>query len=234
MTDSSKYFEFIDKYCERTIEGVSGEPLNVVSNIAFLVVSLLLLKYFRQNFQGEFLKNWDIATLIFLLFCMTLGSTLWHVYAVRWALYTDAIPILIFMNLFLLSCLFRVLNIGVVKMFLFFCAYQLFNYVIQSQFSMDTLNGSIFYLPVFVFLVGILLFVRQYRPDLYQYYVISVVLFSVSLVLRTFDVSQCDNFPLGTHFLWHTLVSIMLYFLTMSLMLASIIDKSDNTQEPHT
>jgi len=228
MTDAANYFEYIDKYCERTVQGLWGEPLNVISNVAFLIVFLLLLKYFYHNFHGRYRKNWDIAALIFLIFCLTLGSTAWHVFAVRWALFTDIIPILIFINLFMVSCFFRVLNrklIGVIALFGF---YQLFNYLIQRQFSIETLNGSIFYLPVVIYLFGITLFVSQFRQDLHWYYLASTSIFTVALTLRTFDMSQCDSFPAGTHFLWHTFIAIVLYLLTMSLMMSKSIKVDAN------
>lgn len=234
MSDSARYFEYIDKYCERTAEGLWAEPLNVISNIAFFIVAILLFRFYRQHFKGKFIKYWDISLLIALMFFITGGSTLWHVYSLRWALYTDAIPILIFINVFLLSCFVRILGLSVSAVILLFLLYQLFNYGIQLNFSMDTLNGSIFYLPVWIFITGILFFACRNRDGLCHYYLISVGLFSAALVLRTFDISQCDNFPTGTHFLWHILIATMLFFLTKSLMLSQLIPtvSVDMTDKP--
>lgn len=217
--DSATYFEYMDKYCERTAEGMWAEPLNVISNIVFLAVAVQMFRLYREKFHGYFLKNWDISLLIFLLFCITIGSTLWHVFAVRVTLYADAIPILLFINLYLVICFVRMLRLRVIWVVVFFCLYQLFNYLVQRQFSMNTLNGSIFYTPVYLYLVGILFYVCLKRAELCRYFLMSVVLFSVALVLRTLDLSQCEEFPIGTHFMWHTLIAGVLYLLTKSLLL---------------
>jgi len=250
MTDSTSYFEFIDKYCERTMEGMWAEPFNVVSNIVFVIVSLLLLRFFLRHFQGQYLKNWDIGVLIMLAFCISIGSTLWHIFAVRWALYADVIPILIFINLFLISCFIRILHLKILNVIFLFSVYQLLNYTIQNQFSIDTLNGSIFYIPILIMLMGIAFFLylkenmthhSTSSPQavekvkyLSRYYVVAAALFSLSLILRTLDLSQCENFPLGTHFLWHTFIGIMLYYLTMSLMINQMgeIENDDIRKSP--
>lgn len=227
MANSVDLFEVLNKYCERTSEGVWAEPLNVISNIAFLIVAVLLFQFYRKNFRGRFLQNWDISLLILFLFFIALGSTLWHMFAVRLALYADVVPILLFINLFLVSCFIRVLRLSIIPAIILFILYQLFNYLTQTQFSMDTLNGSVFYLPVFVFLSGIALYVCRKQIALCRYYLISLGLFFIALTLRTFDVSQCDDFPTGTHFLWHILIAVMLYFLTKSLMINQIL-KTDS------
>ncbi len=222
MPNAVDYAEFIDKYCERTVSGLWGEPLNVLSNIAFLVVFVLLFRFYRVNFTGQMLRYWDITLLIILLFLITLGSTVWHVFAVRWALYSDAFPILLFINVYLLSCFVRVLRLRFLWIVALFLLYQLFNYVIQLNFSIDTLNGSIFYLPVYFVLFGVLFQVCRRQDSLSSYYFIALGLFTVALVLRTFDLSQCDRFPIGTHFLWHIIIAAMLYFLTKPLMLSQL------------
>lgn len=218
MADPSRYIEYIDKYCERVSPGMWGEPLNIISNVAFLLAALLLLKYFKKNYIGEYLKHWDIAVLITLLFFITIGSTLWHILAIRWALYTDVIPILVFVNLFFLSCFVRILNLSTIKVILFFSIYQLFSFVIKTQYPIHTLNGSIFYLPILISLAVITIVLYRQKSHLGQYYLTAFLIFTIALSLRTVDISQCEMFPAGTHFLWHIFISVMLYSLTMSLM----------------
>jgi len=221
MTEATNYIEFIDKYCERVTLGVWDEPLNVISNIAFFAIAVLLFRYFRKNFQSDYGRHWDIAILIGFAFCISIGSTLWHLYAQRWALYTDVIPILLFINLFLLSCFFRVLKLPLVLVFVCFAVYHLMNTFVQSNFSIDVLNGSIFYVPVFLCLLSVTLVLLYQKSTLAKLYAYSTVLFAFSLILRTLDLSQCESFPIGTHFLWHSSIAIMLYWLTKSLMLSA-------------
>jgi len=42
---------------------------------------------------------------------------------------------------------------------------------------------------------------------------LAVLIFTVSLAVRTIDLAICDTFPLGTHFLWHLLNATVLYVL---------------------
>ena len=216
--EDAGYLTYIDKYCERTHEGLWAEPLNVVTNLAFVIVLFLLFKYFNKHFKGQYLKYWDISLLLFFLFCLSIGSTLWHLFAQRWALMADVIPILLFINVFLLSCFVRVLKFSAWQAALAFVVYQAMNFAVQKQFDINTLNGSIFYVPILLYLAIIMVFTCRMGKSLCQYYVLSVTLFAIALVLRTLDLSACDVFPLGTHFIWHTLISMMIYALTMSLM----------------
>ena len=219
MTDSAQVLTYIDKYCERTSEGLWAEPLNVISNLAFLIVFILVLKLFKNNIKNQYLKYWDISLLVVLLMCITLGSTLWHIFAQQWALYMDIIPILLFINVFIISCFYRVLQLNTLFVVLFFGVYQLFNFLVQQQYSIETLNGSIFYVPVLLTLVIIMLTTCLKKRPICHNYLIAVSLFVLALGLRTLDNSQCDNFPVGTHFLWHIIIATMLYFLATSLIL---------------
>jgi hypothetical protein len=42
---------------------------------------------------------------------------------------------------------------------------------------------------------------------------LAVMIFTVSLALRTVDLAVCETFRLGTHFLWHLLNAAVLYVL---------------------
>jgi len=42
---------------------------------------------------------------------------------------------------------------------------------------------------------------------------LAVMIFTVSLALRTIDLAACETFPVGTHFLWHLLNAAVLYVL---------------------
>ena len=43
--------------------------------------------------------------------------------------------------------------------------------------------------------------------------VAGALLLSVSITVRSFDESLCEVWPIGTHFIWHILNSIMLPFM---------------------
>src|SRR5688572_14997475 len=84
--------EFIDIYCERLGPGFWAEPLNALSNISFFIAAFFawqLAKKYLMFHRGTMI-------LIGLLVCIGTGSFLFHTLAVRWAMLTDTIPILLF------------------------------------------------------------------------------------------------------------------------------------------
>ena len=69
----------IDAYCERTDASFWSEPLNAVTNLAFLITALVSW----QRVRGERLP---LAGLLCALLAMIgIGSFLFHTFATRWA-----------------------------------------------------------------------------------------------------------------------------------------------------
>jgi hypothetical protein len=203
----------VTEYCERTSAQFWAEPLNAVSNLAFLVVAGLIA--WRLRDRGR--HYWDVWLLAGLTAAVGVGSFLWHTLATPWSQWADVIPIGLFVDVFLLSFLVRVTRLGGPGVVIAFLLYQLINYVVQAHLPGDWLNGSVYYLPTLAALLVITVycgvFVRQSAPYLFA----MVVLFTVSLVLRSVDAAICAGFPPGTHFAWHLLNAGVLY-LAMRLL----------------
>jgi hypothetical protein len=72
------------------------------------------------------------------------------------------------------------------------------------------LNGSIGYLPALVAMVAM---ARVTHGRARRGLELAVMIFTVSLALRTIDLAACETFPAGTHFLWHLLNAAVLYVL---------------------
>ena len=217
--------DYLDHYCERIAPGFWGEPLNLFSNIAFIIAAVVVWRIYlsqRNKITDHF---WDIKLLITLFFAIGIGSGLWHIFATSWSLKADTIPILLFINLYLLSCLFRVFSLSVIASISIFAAYHIVNIGVQSTLPADFLNGSIFYLPTWLFLLGITFFVWQLKLAGHHYHINALILFSVALVFRTIDQSICDTIATGTHFIWHLLITVTLYLLMRGLLINTITDK---------
>ncbi len=138
---------FLDAYCERTGPGLWGEPLNAVTNLAFIVAAVMALRLWRAQPGLTYRNGWDLLLMIALLFAIGIGSALWHTFATRWAMSADTIPILLFINVFLLGFLVRLAGLRWVGTIAFFALFQLVNRGVKAQFPPDFLNGSIFYGP---------------------------------------------------------------------------------------
>lgn len=215
---NSAMLEYMDMYCERLSPGLWGEPFNVVSNFAYLFAAILLLRMYRNAETTRSNSAWDIQGLILLLFLISIGSGLWHIYAKKWSLYADIIPILLFINLYILSCLVRVLRCSVTVTVVLFLAYHAFNFLLQNIFAKDFLNGSIFYLPTWLYLIGIGVIVLRRNKTLGQQYLWISGIFALALFFRTIDLGACSEVVIGTHFLWHIITAFMMYQLTAVLI----------------
>ena len=210
--------DFLDHYCERTAAGLWNEPFNLLSNLAFIAAGILVWRLLRQQRRPMTGPVWDISVLTVLLLVIGIGSGLWHMFASGWSLMADSIPILLFINIYLLSCLIRVFSLSIAMSLTLFIIYHLVNYSIQAALPGDFLNRSIFYLPTWVFLSGITLTVWKQQRVAYHYYINAFVIFTVALVLRTLDQSVCSFLPAGTHFVWHILNATALYLLMHGLI----------------
>ena len=92
--------EYIDIYCERTGPEFWSEPVNAITNFAFIISALFIAKLIRDQWHRG---NRDVVWWIFcaLIFIIGVGSWLFHTHATRWALLSDVIPIAIFILLIL-------------------------------------------------------------------------------------------------------------------------------------
>ena len=83
---------YIDIYCERLEPGLWAEPVNAITNIAFFIAAFFALRLAKK----ENALNWRSGLLIALIFAMGVGSTLFHTFAVTWAMLSDVLPILFY------------------------------------------------------------------------------------------------------------------------------------------
>jgi hypothetical protein len=205
-------------YCERTQPGLLDEPLNLVTNVAFVVAGLLAAWRWREQ-EGLTLKNgWDIALLIGLLFAIGIGSALFHAFANGWSLVADVVPILLFINVYLVSWLYRVLAAPVWAILAIFAAYQGINYGSALVVDPSAFKGSAGYLPALLFLASMWLWLWRRRHGMAKTLGLATGLFALSLAFRTIDQGVCDVLPTGSHFLWHLLNGLLLYLLVSGLI----------------
>lgn len=209
----------VTHYCERTGGMFWGEPLNALTNLAFLVAAIILLRRLHREGKVTF-PNWDIQLLILLIIATGIGSFLWHTLAVHWAHAADVIPILLFINAYILSALYRLAGLTHRLVIPLFLLYHLFNMGLQWTLPVDFLQGSIFYLPTLLTLYTLALYLyRQSHASALQL-AAAALLFTLSLTLRTLDNALCPLWPWGTHFIWHLLNAIVLYLLVRALILS--------------
>lgn len=158
----------IDLYCERAGIGFWAEPINAVSNGAFLVAAAMALVLWRR--AGG--RDGFALVLIAITTCVGIGSFLFHTYANRWSLLADVIPITLFIYAFFFLAMRRFLGIGAVGAALatgaFFAASAAFPVLWTGLFGPGaTVNGSVSYFPAALALIGVgaLLVLRARRAE---------------------------------------------------------------------
>ncbi|WP_267421354.1 ceramidase domain-containing protein [Methylobacterium sp. GC_Met_2] len=214
------WFEPVRAYCERTGGEVWAEPVNALSNAAFLIAAAAGARRAARTAPP------DRAGLALsgLVAVVGIGSFLFHTLAVFWSMLADVIPIALFIDAYLALALRWYLRLPLVAVVSMTAAFALFGLcltpVLERLTGLDVAgvsNGSIDYLPALVALFGMAAATIG-RPEeritgTGRRLAGIGVLFLVSLTARTLDRSVCTILPTGTHALWHLLNAAVLYAL---------------------
>ncbi len=196
--------DYIDIYCERLMAGLWAEPLNAITNIAFFIAAFFAWRLTRAH------RDWSVWLLILLMVCIGTGSALFHTFATPWAQMMDVIPILLFQMAFLWLYSLRVIKMAAVKaagLFVLFLGMSILFDKMPSAF----LNGSAGYIPALLFITGFGIWHWRHAAQEKFILLLAAGLFVVSLTFRSVDMAACDTWPMGTHFLWHSLNGVVLY-----------------------
>ena len=194
---------YVDGYCERLAPGLWGEPLNDVTNVAFLVAAAAV--WWRAG--GA--RTGRTLAVVWGLVC--LASTVFHLTATRWGGAADSGFILVFVLYY--AAMFPHVFLRV-RLKLSWLAAPAF---VALTVAMAALGGGL-YLPALVGLgvfAGVLLYARD---PYWTHFAIAGALFALSLAFRSIDGVVCGDFPSGTHFLWHLLNAVVLYVVSNAMI----------------
>jgi len=204
---------YIDIYCERLEQGFWAEPVNFLTNIAFIIAGVMALKLARD--EGALTRS--SGTLIALTFAMGIGSALFHSLATLWAMIADILPILLYQILFIVFYTRARIRLSWSRIIALLAAFLI---LMQAMMGLprEWLNGTLEYAPALIFLTGLGLWHMKYAARERFILLGAAALFAVSMALRSIDMSVCAAFPLGSHFAWHILNAAVLYFTARGYM----------------
>jgi len=200
----------MDFYCERTNEQIFNEPVNAISNIFFIIVSLSLIKILRKNQSNKIYYIQPI-----LIFFIGIGSFLFHLNPNIITLYPDVIPIFLFSLSFIFFFNRDVININYLNNALLFLLFFFLFLLITPKLNYEILNGSEFYFANYFFLTMYTIWLYLKKSDFFQLLLLGFIFFNLSILLRSLDNHICEYFSIGTHFLWHFLNAYLLKILTL-------------------
>ena len=196
----------IDIYCERLDIGIWAEPINAVTNVAFILAAIIMWLRCKKLIEGRILS--------FLLFSIGCGSFLFHTYAQTWAALLDVTAILIFIltYIFVANRRFFVWSklVSLIGVILFF-PYQLILTSILS--NIQFFGSSVQYIPVAILIFIYSGLLRKSEPNLSRGLFIGAAILCLSIISRTVDEPLCSILSVGTHFVWHILNAIMLSWM---------------------
>lgn len=204
----------IDLYCERTDPGYWSEPVNALSNVAFLIAAALIVRH--CHLRGPVPR--DALLLAALVALVGVGSFLFHTFATVWAAWLDVIFILAFIYVFFARFLARVPGWGWKGIAAGLAGYWLFSRAVTMPFPADAMNGSFTYLPPLSALVGLAAWAGWRKDPGTRRLALGAGVFAVALVFRTVDLALCDAWPIGTHGVWHCLNAVVLWLVTTGLV----------------
>jgi hypothetical protein len=224
--------EHVFLYCERgTNAALLAEPINAVSNFAFLLAGLVGLQLVLWRPPEE--RSADQFLLPVLVLFIGLGSLAFHLYADQGTALADVVPIAVFMLVYLGFALNRFLAVPpgwTVLLVIGFAAIVGLTMQVRCgdgivgfagpelEGAKPCLNGSLFYLPALaaMIVIGLMLSEREHKAA--PWILWAAVIFAVSVTLRSLDLALCDKVliegrKVGTHFAWHVLNALALFLL---------------------
>ena len=207
---------YLDTYCERAgLAGLLAEPLNALSNLGFVIAALLVAKSLASVRHGQTIDLW---ALVIALLAIGTGSAIWHLVPTAHTVLMDIIPIALFINLYLLSALRRLLALPWRAVAGWWGAYFAAGLAARLLLPANLFNGSVIYAPTLIALALLALATSRRNPAIGRTMRLALGVWTISLLLRTADLAICANVPIGTHFLWHLLNSWVLWRLLILLI----------------
>lgn len=203
-------------YCERQSEAFWAEPLNALTNGAFILAATAALLLWLRGDR----RDWPVALMIGLVFAIGVGSFLFHTQPRRWTLLADVVPIQLFAFGYFGLALRRFLGLPVAGAVLGTLAFLAAALALQAGLSPllpAGMRGSAGYAAFLLALAGMALATRRREPAVARGLALACAVFAFSLTLRTLDGPACAALPLGLHWGWHLLNALVLYLLLRTL-----------------
>lgn len=207
-------------YCERLSGVFWAEPLNAVSNAAFLLAALAAWLVLRR--QGG--RDWPIELLTALVAIIGLGSFLFHTMPQRWTLLADVLPIQLFALCYFGLALNRFLGLSPLLAAIGALIFLAACFGLASGLAPllpAGMRGSAGYAGFLIGLGGVALAARLRGEAVTGTRIaIAGLVFALSLSFRSLDSVLCGSVPFGLHWGWHLLNGLLLYLLLRAAILA--------------
>lgn len=200
------------EYCEQTIYPLFLEPLNTLSNLAFIISAIFVYKLLKNNR----IKNRIYWILFYLIVLVGIGSILWHTFKNPVTLLLDFLPIFLFI---LIS--FYLLIKGIIQntkiTILAIISLVILEVILTIALPRNFLNGSFRHLANSIVLF-VLFFAAYKKYGKLALNIIPIFLIYIAAIFfRSIDLNICTQISMGTHPLWHILNGLNTYLVVRFL-----------------
>lgn len=210
--------QILGAYCERTDAAFWSEPVNAVTNAAFLIAGVagLMIAARENRLDGPVL--WLSVNVLII----GVGSFLFHTFATVWAVIADTGPIGLFILSYFAISMNRFAGVAWRRATLLTLGFLLAMGAVSTGLRYTVgpyIGGSQSYLPALLGLLAVGLWLHRVRLHPAGLWLIAAAaVFAVSLTFRTLDKPLCDLVPVGLHFLWHILNGCLLFILIWAVI----------------
>jgi hypothetical protein len=192
----------LDVYCERTDFTFWSEPINAVTNVAFLGVAIVMYRRTKGVPEAQ-----GLAVILFLI---GLGSFAFHTTATELGALMDVAPILAFILYFLFLSNRDILNMRWPLNLTLCVAFFPFAAIVGRIFINYGMGSSGAYAPVVVMLILYAGFTASASRQISRGFWEGACFLAISLYLRSMDLGICEVVPMGTHWAWHLINALTL------------------------
>ena len=200
------WFEAVDGYCERVDVAFWSEPINAITNAAFLIAAIWTWRRPDLPITGR------VLTMILAL--IGIGSFLFHTFAQSWAGLADVVPILLFILLYTYVAtrdyFLTARWVSWLAVIGFFPFAAVIGWLLSDWEYLGSTRGY-FPVPILILIYAYLL--RHKLPDVARGLTTGAGILVASMLARWADEPLCHLHPSGTHFLWHILNAVMLAWM---------------------
>jgi hypothetical protein len=194
---------YIDAYCERTDPGYWAEPVNAVTNAAFLVAAVVMWRRSARLPLGQLMSA--------ILFVIGIGSWLFHTHATAWASTADTTPIGVYILVYIYAANRWFWGWPVWLSALGAAGFIPWAVALTPVFALLPFFGiSAVHWPVVALILLYAVLLRRRTPRTALGLTLGAGLLAASLTFRSLDGALCGAIPVGTHFVWHLLNALML------------------------
>lgn len=221
----------VDLYCERTDPSLWSEPINAITNAAFILVGLYVFS------RRESPHRWELGLLGLLIVAVGLGSLAFHLAGTSETATLDVAFIALYLAVFSALLPARLWSAGAETgssaaapsggaQIVWGAAglAVLAGCIAAGEAAMAAAEPHIGWAPPGLYVgawTALVVFVvisrlRGLAPHRVRSLAIAALIFPVSLTARQLDLPLCDSLPLGLHWLWHCLNSLVLGFTALA------------------